>query len=75
MIATLSAWLSRGRCLWHADPIFDRNERGEAMFRCPDCLNTWPILLGVARCLDEVRRTPRARRLVVVAEAHTHKAA
>ncbi len=44
MMAALSAWLFRKHCLQHADPLFDRDENGRAVFRCPECLHTWPIL-------------------------------
>jgi hypothetical protein len=42
----LGAWLFRRRCIQHADPLFDRDEQGRAIFRCPDCLHAWPILPG-----------------------------
>ena len=42
----LGAWLLRKHCLQHADPLFDRDEQGRAIFRCPDCLHAWPILPG-----------------------------
>ena len=38
------AWLLRKHCIQHADPLFDRDENGRAVFRCPECLHTWPIL-------------------------------
>ena len=44
MVAALSAWLLRRHCIQHADPLFDRDENGRAVFRCPECLHTWPIL-------------------------------
>jgi hypothetical protein len=40
-------WLLHGRCLRHSDPLFDRDERGRAVFRCPRCLATWEILPGL----------------------------
>lgn len=43
MMASL-AWLLRKHCIQHADPLFDRDEHGRAVFRCPECLHTWPIL-------------------------------
>lgn len=46
MMAELSAWLLRKHCLQHADPLFDRDENGRAVFRCPECLHAWPILPG-----------------------------
>ena len=46
MIASLSAWLFRKHCIQHAEPLFDRDENGKAVFRCPECLHTWPILPG-----------------------------
>ncbi|MGE0039975.1 MAG: hypothetical protein AB7H88_10375 [Vicinamibacterales bacterium] len=39
----LVSWLVRGQCLWHDEPIFDRDETG-AIFRCPRCLHSWPRL-------------------------------
>ncbi len=42
----LGAWLFRKRCIQHADPLFDRDEQGRAIFRCPTCLHAWPILPG-----------------------------
>jgi hypothetical protein len=47
----LLAWLVRGECLRHADPLFDRDPLGHAVFRCPRCLATWPILPGLSRRL------------------------
>jgi hypothetical protein len=44
MMATLAAWLLRKHCIHHADPLFDRDENGRAIFRCPECLYAWPIL-------------------------------
>lgn len=44
MMATLGAWLLRKHCIQHADPLFDRDENGRAVFRCPECLHAWPIL-------------------------------
>ena len=41
---SLLEWLVRERCLWHAEPMFDRDLSGHAMFRCPRCMATWPIL-------------------------------
>jgi hypothetical protein len=46
MMATLGAWLLRKHCIHHADPLFDRDENGRAIFRCPECLHAWPILPG-----------------------------
>jgi hypothetical protein len=43
-MATLGAWLLRKHCIQHADPLFDRDENGRAVFRCPECLHAWPIL-------------------------------
>lgn len=43
-MASLIDWLTKERCLWHAEPIFDRDRSGRAMFRCPRCMATWPIL-------------------------------
>ena len=43
-MASLLDWLVKERCLWHADPIFDRDRSGRAVFRCPRCMSTWPIL-------------------------------
>ena len=36
--------LLKDRCLWHAEPLFDRDAVGAAVFRCPRCMKTWPIL-------------------------------
>jgi hypothetical protein len=44
MMASLGAWLLRKHCIQHADPLFDRDETGRAVFRCPECLHAWPIL-------------------------------
>jgi hypothetical protein len=44
MMAALRAWLFRKHCIQHADPLFDRDASGRAVFRCPECLHTWPIL-------------------------------
>lgn len=44
MMGTLGAWLFRKHCIHHADPLFDRDENGRAVFRCPECLHAWPIL-------------------------------
>jgi hypothetical protein len=43
-MSRLLDWLLRGRCLRHRDPLFDRDRAGLAVFRCPRCLATWPIL-------------------------------
>lgn len=43
-MASLLDWLVKERCLWHASPIFDRDTAGRAVFRCPRCMATWPIL-------------------------------
>lgn len=37
-------WLTKERCLWHDEPVFDRDGAGHAMFRCPRCMETWAIL-------------------------------
>ena len=42
-------WLVKERCLWHAEPMFDRDVAGHAMFRCPRCMATWPILADQKR--------------------------
>jgi hypothetical protein len=44
MMTNLGAWLLRKHCLQHAEPLFDRDEQGRAIFRCPECLHAWPIL-------------------------------
>ena len=41
---SLLEWLVKERCLWHAEPMFDRDLTGHAVFRCPRCMATWPIL-------------------------------
>ena len=41
---SLFEWLVKDRCLWHAEPMFDRDLAGHAVFRCPRCMATWPIL-------------------------------
>jgi hypothetical protein len=41
---SLLEWLVKERCLWHAEPMFDRDLVGNAVFRCPRCMATWPIL-------------------------------
>ena len=46
---SLLEWLTRERCLWHAEPIFDRDLAGHAVFRCPRCMETWPILADQRR--------------------------
>jgi hypothetical protein len=43
-MASLLEWLVKERCLWHAEPMFDRDLSGQAVFRCPRCMATWPIL-------------------------------
>jgi hypothetical protein len=43
-MASWFEWLTKERCLWHAEPVFDRDGAGHAMFRCPRCMETWPIL-------------------------------
>jgi hypothetical protein len=43
---SLLEWLVKERCLWHAEPMFDRDLAGHAVFRCPRCMTTWPILPG-----------------------------
>lgn len=43
-MASLLEWLVKERCLWHAEPMFDRDLGGNAVFRCPRCMETWPIL-------------------------------
>lgn len=45
-MASMLDWLVKERCLWHAEPIFDRDAAGHAIFRCPRCMTTWPILPG-----------------------------
>ena len=42
-MVNLVSWFVRGQCLWHEEPIFDRDETG-AIFRCPRCLHSWPRL-------------------------------
>ena len=51
---SLLEWLTKERCLWHAEPMFDRDGAGHAIFRCPRCMETWPILH------DQVRRPLRS---------------
>jgi hypothetical protein len=46
MPSSLFEWLVKERCLWHAEPMFDRDLSGQAVFRCPRCMATWPILPG-----------------------------
>jgi hypothetical protein len=43
-MSSLLEWLTKERCLWHAEPIFDRDLAGQSVFRCPRCMDTWPIL-------------------------------
>jgi hypothetical protein len=38
------SWLTSAHCLQHADPIFDRDEIGQAIWRCPRCFQAWPRL-------------------------------
>jgi hypothetical protein len=45
-MSSLLEWLVRDRCVWHAEPMFDRDGSGHAVFRCPRCMATWPILPG-----------------------------
>lgn len=56
-MASMLDWLVKERCLWHAEPIFDRDGAGHAVFRCPRCMTTWPILPG---------QTPRRRSASVI---------
>jgi hypothetical protein len=57
----LLAWFLRGECLRHSEPLFDRDSRGHAMFRCPRCLATWAILPELAsRKVPAVARGPVA---------------
>jgi hypothetical protein len=64
MVNVLS-WLFRSRCLRHAEPIFDRDPSGNAIFRCPQCLATWPRFqvpqVSAVRAPVEAPR-PQARR-------------
>lgn len=48
--------LLKERCLWHAEPLFDRDALGAAVFRCPRCMKTWPILPE-----QQIRREVAAR--------------
>lgn len=41
---SLLEWFVKERCLWHAEPLFDRDPSGHAVFRCPRCMATWPVL-------------------------------
>lgn len=43
----LMSWFVEGQCLRHAEPMFDRDETG-AIFRCPQCLHTWPRFQSAA---------------------------
>lgn len=60
-MASLLDWLVKERCVWHAEPLFDRDLRGEAVFRCPRCMTTWPILPG---------QNPHRRSRVVPFDTH-----
>lgn len=65
----LVSWLLRGQCLWHEEPIFDRDETG-AIFRCPRCLHSWPRLQDATEPPRQV--TPaHARTVGHAAPAHT----
>ena len=46
-MGNLMSWFVRGQCLRHAEPMFDRDETG-AIFRCPQCLHTWPRFQSAA---------------------------
>ncbi len=46
-------WLLRGRCMRHAEPLFDRDEHGHAIFRCPRCLVTWEYLPELQPAAEE----------------------
>jgi hypothetical protein len=50
--------LLRERCLWHAEPLFDRDAVGTAVFRCPRCMKTWPILPEQQTRHEVVARQP-----------------
>jgi hypothetical protein len=75
----LLAWLVRGECLRHSDPLFDRDPQGRAVFRCQRCLATWAILPDLAprrmagatsEPIGGWRRVLRAERLVVRPHVH-----
>lgn len=50
--------LLKERCLWHAEPLFDRDAVGAAVFRCPRCMKTWPILPEQQTRHEVVARQP-----------------
>ncbi len=82
MFAFLDSLLKE-RCLWHAEPLFDRDTVGAAVFRCPRCMKTWPILpeqqtrheVAARQPLDGARvlsrpRVPRANGVRRLASSH-----
>ncbi|MGE3275902.1 MAG: hypothetical protein AB7O67_12370 [Vicinamibacterales bacterium] len=71
-MANFMAWLTRGQCLVHAEPIYDRDETG-AIFRCPRCLHTWPRLHTPQEpALREIGAYETPRREPQVADVRGH---
>jgi hypothetical protein len=68
-MVNLVNWFVRGQCIWHDEPIFDRDETG-AIFRCPRCLHSWPRLHGdVEPSIEPDRRLMPASARVIASAA------
>lgn len=54
MFDRLIRWWTRGQCLFgHApDPLWDRDAKGRALFRCRACHETWPVLPDLHKRVD-----------------------